>query len=174
MVCPLLRVLTAPPPAEITITTMGSSIAGQAYTLTCVAVLIEGSTVTVDVQWLGSDGTPILDGEGVDIGTVVTEGVQFSRSLTFGALLASQAGEYMCQASFPDPQSSSDDISSNQTLIVTVQSELQYTVTSIHVPIHPWSPSLYTHTISPCIQFPHHLCLSLSHLNQYMKAYPQQ
>ena len=174
MVCPPLCVLAAPPPAEITITAMGSSIAGQAYTLTCVAVLIEGSTVTVDVQWLDTDGTPILDGEGVNISTVVTEGVQFSRSLTFGVLLTSQAGEYMCQASFPDPQSSSDDISSNQTLIVTVRSKLQYTLTCANIPLHGPLHFNNTHTISPCIQFPHHLCLSLSHLNHYMKVHPQQ
>ena len=117
---------TAPPPADISITTTGSSIAGQAYTLTCSAVLIGGSIVTVDVQWLDSDGRVVLDGDDVSIGDVMTEGVKFSRSLTFEVLLASQAGAYICQASFPDPQSSLGNISSNQTIIVTVQSELYY------------------------------------------------
>ena len=117
-------ILTAPPPAEITITTTGSKIAGEAFALTCTAVLIEGSTVTADVQWLHSDGASILHGEDVSIGDVTTEGVIFSRSLTFEALLASQAGEYICQASFPDPQSPSDTITSNQTIVFTAQSEL--------------------------------------------------
>ena len=153
MVCPLSCTLAAPPPAEITITTMGSSIAGQAYMLTCSAILIEGSTVTVDVQWLRSDGASILNGEDISIGDVVTEGVRFSRSLTFGVLLASQAGEYICQATFTDPQSSYN-ISSNQTIVVTAQSELQYTLTSIPLPLimtlAPYHFPYSSHTICVC------------------------
>lgn len=116
---------TAPPPPVIYITATGTSLAGQPYTLTCLAVLLEGSSDTADVQWLGPAGAVIVNDGGIMISDLmINSGVMFSKILTFATLLGSQAGEYTCQAGFPDPDGSSSDIVSNQTTIVTVQSTL--------------------------------------------------
>ena len=108
----------------ITIRATGSNTAGDTYTLTCSAVLIEGFSVTPDIQWLGPDGEHITGG-GITVGDVMAEqGVTVSRSLTFDLLLASHAGEYTCRANFTDPEPPGEEIASNQTLAVVVQSKL--------------------------------------------------
>lgn len=117
---------TAPPPATLTITVAaGSGIAGETYTLTCLAVLTEGAMVTTDVEWLGTDGEVLTTQPGIIISDIIMieDGVKISRDLTFVILLTSQAGEYTCRAGFPHPDSPTMIVSSNQTTLVTVQSE---------------------------------------------------
>ena len=131
--------------------------------LLCLADLIEGASVTTDVEWIGADGTLITDGGGISIGDLMMEGVGVSRNLTFDSLLASQAGEYTCRASFPEPDSPAHDIASNLTTIVTVQSKLTqntFPTTALF---------LYYLLYILSLQFPLHLYLSQSHLKQSMK-----
>lgn len=108
----------------------GSNIAGQIYRLVCLATLTEGLPVTPDTQWLTADGNPIEGDEDITIGDLeVIEGVTLSQSLVFNLFRTSHGGQYICRANFTLPGSSAQDVASNETFSVIVQSKLcQYQV----------------------------------------------
>lgn len=92
--------------------------------LICTATLTEGLPVTPGIQWLTADGNPIGGDEGITVGDLeVIEGVTESRRLVFNLLRTSHGGEYTCRANFTLPGSSAQDIASNETFPVIVQSK---------------------------------------------------
>ena len=72
------------PPPSITITSEGSSIAGQSYTLSCSVSVVDGLVVLPLVKWLNSSGS------------MQQSTVGLSLSLTFSPLMTSDAGTYQC------------------------------------------------------------------------------
>ena len=77
----LFTTLALPPP-EVTISSDGSTTAGDVYTLTCNATVVENLAVMPDIQWLYTNGTTV-GGANITVGTVMVMGNRFTHNLTF-------------------------------------------------------------------------------------------
>ena len=142
-----------------TIEDAGSNTAGQSYTLTCMATLVEGLSITPDIQWMGPNGSYIVGDGSITISDLeLVEGVVASRSLTFSVLLTSHGGEYTCRANLSLPGSSAQHVASNETFNVTVQSkpsQYSYASFSFHNLFRSLSLSFsFLHNILPSYTLP--------------------
>ena len=90
--------MPALPQPEVTITPNGSTTAGDVYTLTCNATVVENLAVEPDIQWLYTNGTTV-GGTNITVGAVRMMGNRFTRNLTFFPLHTSHGRQYMCRTS---------------------------------------------------------------------------
>ena len=116
----LFTTLALPPP-EVVISSDGSTTAGDVYTLTCNATVMENLAVRPDIQWLYTNGT-IVGGTNITVGTVKMIGSRFIHSLIFSPLHTSHGGHYICRTSVDIPVISLSGINSESTTI-TVRSK---------------------------------------------------
>ena len=70
------------PPPEVVISPDGSTTAGDVYTLTCNATVVENLAVEPDIEWLYSNGTTV-GGSNITVGTIMMTSNVFTRNLTF-------------------------------------------------------------------------------------------
>ena len=90
-------------------------LAGNSYTLTCVAT----ADITPEVRWTDPSGNSVEGGEGLSVSGPFVSGDTTTLSLTFSYLRTSQAGTYSCLSIIDTPTSVQRDVRD-----VTVQSEL--------------------------------------------------
>ena len=80
----------------VNITTSGSPMAGQMYTLICNGTLVGNTSLTPVVTWWNSTGV-VTSGNGITVS---------NGNLTFNPLRTSHGGEYVCQSTLSSPFSS--------------------------------------------------------------------
>ena len=135
LLSPYFSPLALPPP-EVTITPDGSTTAGDVYTLTCNATVVENLAVGPDIEWLYSNGTTV---EGANITVVMMTSNVFTCNLTFSPLRTSDGGQYICSTGINVSSISLVTNSNESSLNVTVQSKKQhnskylFTVQFVHI-----------------------------------------
>ena len=80
-----------------------NALHGSEYTLLCTARTITGMTLQPSMEWVGPDGTVLVNEENVTIGEVETQGTVSTLSLFFHPVLSSQGGFYTCRATVNVP-----------------------------------------------------------------------
>ena len=110
------------PPPEVVIRPDGSTTAGDVYTLTCNATVVENLFVEPDIQWLYTNDTTV-GGTNITIGTTRMTGNVFTRNLTFCPLHTSHGRQYTCRTSINVSAISLSGISSESSINVTVRSK---------------------------------------------------
>lgn len=78
---------------SLSITTVGSLIAGRAYHVICNAALVNGIHSTPIFTWLDSDDRRLASGDGINVGLPTAK----SLSLEFNLLRFSMNGTYTCR-----------------------------------------------------------------------------
>ena len=92
----LFSTLALPAP-EVSITHHGSTAAGDVYTLTCNATVVENLAVEPGIQWRYTNGTTV-GGTNITVGAVMMTGNVSTQNLTFSPLRTSHGGQYICKA----------------------------------------------------------------------------
>ena len=103
---------SALPAPQVVITSSGDATAGEPYTLTCTATVIENLVVQPTVEWL-IGGQSVINGNGIIIEPTEVSGVNSSRVLRIFTLRSSHGGQYTCRARI--------DISEADLLVVNTQ-----------------------------------------------------
>ena len=116
------HVYAGPDPPNVTITSSGSSIAGDTRSLTCDVTLAQDLRERPVIEWVWPNGTKIENGtlEGV---SVFSSSPSTTLTLTFSHLRTSHGGIYWCKASVSDSDARLS-LSTNFSYSLTVQSEL--------------------------------------------------
>ena len=112
----LFSTLALPPP-EVVITPDGSTTAGDVYTLTCSATVVESLAVDPDIEWLYTNGTTV-GGTNITVGAVMMTSNVFTQNLTFSPLYTSHGGQYICRAHVDIQTISLSGINSESTINV--------------------------------------------------------
>ena len=102
----------------VMVTSEGDPTAGNAYTLVCHVIVIEGLVVDPTVVWLDSNRATV-SGVNISVGGPSIEGNVVTHNLTFSPLHTSHGGEYTCRASI---SVSSISLSRNNLTRIIVQS----------------------------------------------------
>ena len=76
-------------------------LAGEVHTFTCVVV----TDITPTVKWMGPDGNPVVEGEGIILGDAVVEGNTTRLTMSFSPLCTSHGGSYSCLSVVDVPSS---------------------------------------------------------------------
>ena len=79
----------------VSITTTGSNIAGDMYSLLCSVSVVFG---TLDITWFDSNGTEVIDGSGITQTLSVVSDTEQKYELQFNPLIYTHGGEYTCEA----------------------------------------------------------------------------
>ena len=116
----LFTTLALPPP-EVIISPDGSTTAGDVYTLTCNATVVENLAIKPNIQWLYTNGT-IVGGTNITMCTMMMLGNVFTQNLTFSPLRTSHGGQYICRASVDIPVISLSGINSESSMNINIQS----------------------------------------------------
>ena len=110
----------------INISTSGSPVAGQMYTLTCTGRIVGDTSLIPVVTWRNSNGV-VTNGNDI----TVSNGV-----LTFNPLHTSHGGQYTCQSTLSSPISSM-----TATINITVQSKyFTFQYRAFNIVSHPSVP----------------------------------
>ncbi len=75
----------------------GSSNVGEPLTLMCSVTRVNNATGNIVVQWIGPDGTQLINNGSVTVGLPIASGATITLSVRFSALYTSNAGQYTCQ-----------------------------------------------------------------------------
>ena len=79
----------------VSITTSGSNIAGNMYSLLCSVSVVFG---TPDITWFYSNGTKLLNGSGTTQTLSMISDTKQTYKLQFNPLMYTHGGEYTCAA----------------------------------------------------------------------------
>ncbi len=104
--------------------------AGSTRTLSCVTSVVEGLVVDPSVTWMHSDGSVVLSGEQIAVGSPEVMSNTTTLTLTFTPLHTSHGGEYVCLASITIKEVSIEGLSSTAAVNVTVNGKLWVQVTT--------------------------------------------
>ena len=80
----------------VSVSTEGSSIAGEALVLDCSITRMNNTAGNVTLQWIGPDGAQVMSDGSVTIGVPTMSGATTSLNLRFGNLYTSNSGQYTC------------------------------------------------------------------------------
>ena len=80
-----------------------NALQGSEYTLLCTVRAITGMTLQPSMEWVGPDGTVLVNEENVTIDEVETRGTVSTLSLSFHPVHSSQGGFYTCRATVNVP-----------------------------------------------------------------------
>ena len=111
------------PVPEVAIHSTGNTTAGEMYTLSCTATVVENLVVVPNIQWEYSNGSAV-DGSTFSLSDMVTSGNTTTHNLTFSPLRTSHGGKYTCRAIINIPPISISGLNSSQPYEVMVQSKL--------------------------------------------------
>ena len=92
--CFSFLIIVPPSALSLSITPMGDPIAGNAYTIVCLASISSGIQSTPIFSWYNSDGQRISSGGGLVVGPPTAT----SLPLSFGVLMSAHSGVYTCRA----------------------------------------------------------------------------
>ena len=106
------------PVPEVAIHSTGNTTAGEGYTLSCTATVVENLVVVPTIQWEYSNGSAVEGGSTFTLSDMVTSG-----NLTFSPLRTSHGGEYTCRAIINIPSISISALSNSQSIGVVIQSK---------------------------------------------------
>ena len=82
----------------------GSLVAGEMYTLTCAVVeLIDGLTGMPTLQWINSEDSPLVTGDGITVSELNSTDTSATLTLVFNPLRTSHGGKYICRAMLESP-----------------------------------------------------------------------
>ena len=112
------------PASEVTIHGSGNTTAGEMYTLSCTATVVEDLVVVPILQWKYSNGSVVNSGSSFTLSAMITSGNATTYNLTFNPLRTSHGGEYTCRAIINISSISISGLSSSQSSEVVVQSKL--------------------------------------------------
>ena len=101
----------------------GNSTAGEVYTLSCTASVVENLVVVPTVQWEYSNGSAVEGGSTSTLSDMVTSGNATTHNLTFSPLRTSHGGEYTCRAIINIPSISISGLNKSQSIGVVIQSK---------------------------------------------------
>ena len=110
------------PLPEVAIIPDVSTTAGDVYTLTCSATVVDNLAVEPNILWLYTNGTTV-GGTNITVGAVMMTGNVFTQNLTFSPLYTSHGGQYICRASVDIPAISLQGIGRQSSMNITVQSK---------------------------------------------------
>ena len=114
----------------VNISTSGSPVAGQMYTLTCTRRIVGNTSLTPVVTWSNSNGV-VTSGNGITVS---------NGNLTFNPLHTSHGGQYICQSTL------SRSITSMMNIIVKSMTSRLAIIYSGHSMLTPFpSPSSHCH-----------------------------
>ena len=103
------------------VSSVGSSVAGEQLTLTCSVSVLEGASGIPIVEWRGADGSILTNMESgrIVVGDPTTNGSTTTVTLQFSPLHTSNAGVYTCQGalSFTEPERT-DTVTLAETIVV--------------------------------------------------------
>ena len=94
------------------ISSIGPSVAGYNYTLTCTVTLIEGMSGAPNIWWTDADGQLVSSSGDIILYDPLTTGRTTTLTLYFDPIRMTDGGMYICMASVPSlaltaPQNSS-------------------------------------------------------------------
>ena len=115
--------IEALPVPEVAIHSTGNTTAGEVYTLSCSATVVENLVVVPTIQWEYSNGSAVDGGSTFTLSAMVVSGNTTTRNLTFSPLRTSHGGEYTCRAIINIPSISITGLSNSQSTDVVVQSK---------------------------------------------------
>ena len=113
-ICDLSTVVSA---QAVNITTSGSPVVGQNYSLTCTGAFVGNASIVSTITWRNANG-----GIPGGIGITVSGG-----TLTINSLRTSHGGQYICMSTLSYPFNSTATSMTN----VIVQSMYQYTISTL-------------------------------------------
>ena len=102
----------------------GSTAAGEMYTLSCTATVVENLVVVPNIQWEYSNGSVVNSGSSFALSAMITSGNTTTHNLTFSPLRTSHGGEYTCRAIINIPSISISGLNGSQFSGVVIQSKL--------------------------------------------------
>ena len=117
----------------VSITTSGSNIASNMYSLLCSVSVVFG---TPDITWFDSNGTEVIDGSGITQTLTVVSDTEQNYEFQFNPLMYTHGGEYTCVANLTVIHD--DDIFigvSNATTTVYITSKFN-TITNLNFTYH--------------------------------------
>ena len=79
------------------VSTEGSSIAGEALVLDCSITRVDNTAGNVTLQWIGPDEAQVMSSGSITIGVPTMSGATTSLSLRFSNLYTSNSGQYTCR-----------------------------------------------------------------------------
>ena len=85
------------------IRSIGPSVAGYNYTLTCIATLIEGMSDTPNIWWTHTDDQLVSSVGDIILHGPITTGLSTTLTLYFDPIRTMDGGTYICIASVPSP-----------------------------------------------------------------------
>ena len=148
--------IPALPLPVLTITSEGSSVAGENFTVTCVTSVIAGlvESVTVTTSWTDSGGNAIDQD-----GATLTSTSDTSVVLQYSPLYTSSAGQYLCTAVVSIPELAIVQQTNSQPFDIIVQSKgncmftacnISYLQFNLHLQFHH-QPLKLVHLSRMCI-----------------------
>ena len=108
---------------EVAIHSTGNTTAGEMYTLSCTATVVENLVVVPTIQWEYSNRSAVEGGSTFTLSDMVTSGNTTTRNLTFSPLQTSHGGEYTCRAIINIPSISISGLNKSQSIGVVIQSK---------------------------------------------------
>ena len=113
---------TALPAPDVVITSSGDATAGQPYTLTCTATVIENLVVPPTVEWLIGRQS-VSNGDGIIVEPTEVSEVNSSRVLRISTLRSSHGGQYTCRARINIPSIGISELDGMEQMDVNVPSK---------------------------------------------------
>ena len=117
-------IIEALPVPEVAIHSTGNTTAGEVYTLSCTATVVENLVVAPNIQWEYSNGSAVDGGSTSTLSDMVTSGNTTTHNLTFSPLRTSHGGEYTCRAIINIPPISISGLNRSQPFGVVIQSKI--------------------------------------------------
>ena len=129
-----LFIIEALPVPEVAIHSTGNTTAGEMYTLSCTATVVENLVVVPTIQWEYSNGSAVEGGSTSTLSAMVTSVNTTTHNLTFSPLRTSHGGEYTCRAIINIPSVSISGLNRSQPFGVVIQSKtLSYTFAGLYL-----------------------------------------
>ena len=115
-------VFTDFPVQQVQLEREGSSVADHNFLLRCIGTRDPLLVATLELEWLSSGGTPILEGSGISIsGPSSTNDASITSTLEFDNLRTSQGGPYTCRVNITISEQNVTDYPVTKTAEVVVQ-----------------------------------------------------
>lgn len=148
------------------ISSIGPSVAGYNYTLTCAVLLIEGILATPNIWWTNANGQVISSSGDIILYDPLTTGLTTNLTLYFDPIRTMDGGTYICMASVSSPALTTP-LNSSTSHVISVLLSKCYVVQTVNL------ICLSCCSIPPCAAYPIPVTiLDISDLDQGAKYTP--